>query len=615
MNRNAGELLVRLEALWVLVYLVGAMLGLRLIQLQILQREAYRQLAELNATKIIYQTAPRGRIYDRRGTPVAANQEAFSLIYIPPKKGLPSPDLDFLAGQLARELGRDRGELLETLQQAVKEESALRLAENLPRAAMFRLSELKTIYPGVELFVEARRHYPFGHFASHLLGYMGKMDPRSWRVLKTKGYRVDSRIGKIGLESALESDLRGRDGGLRMLVDAQGRLRKKLESFPGIPGGSVHLTIDEAVQKAADEGLRLSGSGQGAVVALDPRSGAILALSSAPDFDPNAFLSTDQTVVKEVVTTIDEFNRAISGTYAPGSTFKPVLGAAGLNEGRFSAEDSVFCPGYMELGKHIFLCWEHKGHKRMTWFPGLTHSCDVYFYRMGLRAGGAFIEKYARMFGLGAKTGVALKGERAGNLFGPAARQKAGRPWYDGDTVNLSIGQGELLVTPIQMAVLASAIANRGTLWRPYYINRIEYSDGRPEVKQSPEKLGQVALKDEVWQDLREALRLVVSSGTGAAARIPGLEVGGKTGTAQNPAGPDHAWFISFAARPGEAPEVAVAVLVEHGLHGSSAAGPIARAVMMAAYGIEDKKPAAAKPVVVPAGPVRPGAGVPLRTH
>jgi penicillin-binding protein 2 len=625
MTRESGERLARLEVLWVMVYLTGAMLGLRLVQLQILQRAEYQQLAEMNATKIIYQTAPRGRIYDRRGTPVATNQEAFSLIYIPPKKGQQTPDLAFLAGQLARELGRDPEELLETLQQAVHEETALRLAENLPRAAMFRLSELKTIYPGVELIVEARRYYPFGRFASHLLGYMGKMDPRSWRALKSKGYRVDSRIGKIGLEAALEADLRGRDGGLRMLVDAQGRLRKKLESFPGIAGGNVYLTIDEAVQKAADEGLRRSATGKGAVVALDPRSGALLALAAAPDFDPNAFLSSDPAVVKEAVSTIDEFNRAIAGTYAPGSTFKVVVSAAGLNEGRFTVDDSVFCPGYLEWGKNIFLCWEHKGHKRMTWFPALTHSCDVYFYRMGMRAGGPAIEKYARMFGLGAPTGIALKGERRGNLFGPTSREKAGLSWYEGDTINLSIGQGAMLVTPIQMAVLSAAIANRGTVWRPYYIDHIAYSDGRPEVKQSPEKLGQAVLKDEVWRDLQEGMRLVVSSGTGVAARIAGLDVGGKTGTAQNPAGPDHAWFISYAARPGEPPAVAVAVLVENGGHGASAAGPIARAVMMAAYGMEDKNLSVVKPKSVKPGPAGAealpqgvrggGAAMPARLH
>ncbi|MDD5628648.1 MAG: penicillin-binding protein 2 [Elusimicrobia bacterium] len=612
MSRESGERLARLELLWVGVYLTGALLALRLVQLQILQRAEYQQLAEMNATKIIHQTAPRGVIYDRRGTPVAANQEAFSLIYIPPKKGQPAPDLEFLAGQLARELGRDRDDLLETLQQAVHEETALRLAENLPRTAMFRLSELKAIYPGVELIVEARRHYPFGRFASHLLGYMGKMDSRAWRALKSKGYRVDARIGKIGLEAALEAELRGHDGGLRMLVDAQGRLKKKLESFPGLAGSGVHLTIDEAVQKAADEGLRGSGTGKGAVVALDPRSGAILALASAPDFDPNAFLSSDPKVVKQTAASAEEFNRAISGTYAPGSTFKVVVGAAGLNEGRFTIDDAIFCPGYLEWGKNIFLCWEHRGHKRMTWFPALTQSCDVYFYRMGLRTGGPLIEKYGRMFGLGAKTGIALKGEQPGKLFGPAMREKAGLPWYDGDTINLSIGQGAMVVTPIQMAVLMAAVANGGTVWRPYYIDHIAYADGRPAFKQSPEKLGQVTLQDHAWWDLHEAMRLAVSSGTGVAARVAGLEVEGKTGTAQNPAGADHAWFISAAARPGELPGVAVAVLVEHGGHGASAAGPIARTVMMAAYGMEDKKPAAAAKPGAPGLEAMPRVGVPV---
>lgn len=613
MIHGGGSLIERLNILWILVYLAGGGLGVRLIQLQILERVEYRQLAEGNRTKIIHQNAPRGRIFDRKGLPMASNQPAFSLIYLPTKG--PNQELGLLARQLAQELKQDPDDLLETLQQAVREESALRLAENLPPETMFRLSELKTIYPGVDLVVEARRYYPFGLFASHLLGYMGKMDPRSWRTLKSSGYRVDSRIGKIGLEAAFERELRGRDGGLRMEVDAQGRLRRILERIPWSAGSNIHLTVDAAVQKAADEGLRNSATKKGAVVALDPRNGALLALASAPDFDPNAFLSSDPEVVRQTIAGIDEFNRAISGTYAPGSTFKVIVSAAGLNEGRFAVPDSVYCPGYLEYGKDIFLCWEHKGHKRVSWFAGLTHSCDVYFYRMGLKTGGHLIEKYARMFGLGSETKVALRGERKGNLFGPTGRSKAGRAWYDGDTINLSIGQGEMLVTPIQMAVVAAAVANRGTIWRPHYIERIAYSEGRPEYRQKPEKLGQVELKDEVWKDLQEGMRLVVSSGTGVAARISGLDVAGKTGTAQNPAGPDHAWFISYASRPGEIPVVAVAVLVENGGHGSSAAGPIARAVMMAAYGIEEKKPAPAS--ATPAGlmprtlPVLPA---PLRT-
>lgn len=564
-------------------------MGLRLVQLQIIESSEYRQLAEKNRTQVIYQTAPRGRMYDRQGVVVATNRPTFSLIYLPGKVQREA-DLDFLSRHLARELKQEPEELLENLQQAVREESPLRLAENLPLKTMFRLSELKTVYPGIDLIVEARRSYPLGRFASHLIGYLGKMDQKSWRALKSKGYRVDARLGRLGLEASFEHELRGHDGGLRMEVDAQGRLRRILERLPWTAGGDIHLTIDARMQKAADDGLLHSTTKKGAVVALDPRSGAILALASAPGFDPNDFLSPDPKVSRRAGAEVEEFNRAIAGTYAPGSTFKVVVGAAGLNEGRFSINDSVYCPGYFESGGRVFLCWNHKGHKRMTWFPGLTNSCDVYFYRMGLRTGAALIEKYSRMFGLGAETQVALRGEKKGNLFGPTGRARAARSWHDGDTVNLSIGQGEMLVTPVQMAVLVAALANGGTVWRPHYVQRIIAGPGLPDYQQKSEKLGQVVLKDEVWRDIGEAMRLVVSSGTGVAARISGLDVAGKTGTAQNSSGKDHAWFISFAARPGQPSEVAVAVLVENGGHGSSAAVPIARSVMMAAYGMEKQQ-------------------------
>ncbi|MEK7859546.1 MAG: penicillin-binding protein 2 [Elusimicrobiota bacterium] len=593
----------RISALWIVIALAGSIMGLRLVQLQIIENAEYVLAAERNRTQMIYQTAPRGRIYDRNGVPLATNQAAFSLIYLPGKRK-DHHDLKPLARSLAKELKKDEGELFDTLQAAVREESALRLAENLPPQTMFRLSELKTIYPGVDLIVEARRYYPFGRFGSHLLGFMGRMDPREWRERKLKGYRVDSRIGRLGLERVFEDELRGRDGGIRMEVDAQGRLKRILERKAWEPGSNVHLTLDAAAQKAADEGLHDSTSKRGAVVALDPRTGAILALSSSPDFDPNDFQSSDPAVVKKISSDIPEFNLAIAGAYPPGSIFKIIVGAAALNEGRVTTEDSVFCPGYFELGSHIFLCWNHKGHKKVSWLQALAHSCDVYFYRMGLKTGGSIIERYSRMFGLGAETKVALRGEKRGHLFGPQSRGKSGKPWYDGDTVNLSIGQGELLVTPMQMALMMSAIANRGTLWRPHYTERVVYSDGRPEYKQLPERLGEAPLKERTWDDLQGALRLVVSSGTGVAARIDGLEVFGKTGTAQNSGGDDHAWFVSYARRPGESAQVAVAVLVENGGHGSSAAAPIARAVMMAAYGLSDHK--AAPATALPLLPSRP---------
>ncbi len=580
----SGLLQSRLSMLGTLIYLGGAALGIRVAQLQVLEREQYALAAERNRSQMIYQTAPRGRLYDRKGTVLAANASAFSLIYIP-GEGQEARELGILAAELGKHLGQDPGELLQRLQQAMRERSVIRLAENLPAPTMFRLSELKTLYPGIDLIVEARRSYPFGRFASHLIGFMGRMDPRHWRELKLQGYRIDSRIGRMGLEAVFEGQLRGRDGGIRMEVDAQGRLKRILERIPGKAGSNVHLTIDARVQRAADEGLRRSLTGRGAVVALDPRDGAILALSSAPDFDPNEFLSSDPAVARRSLAEIPEFNLAISGTYAPGSAYKPIVAAAALNEGRWSAADAVFCPGHLDIGARTFLCWEAKGHRNVSWPMGLVHSCDVFFYRMGLKTGGALIERYSRLFGLGEKTRIVLKGEKRGNVFGPQA--KTGRGWYDGDTANLSIGQGELLVTPIQMAVVAATLANRGTIWRPHFTERIVYADGRPDYRHRAESSAVVRLKEPTWAALHEAMRLVVSSGTGRNARVSGLEVYGKTGTAQNP-GKDHAWFVSFAARPGEAPSIAAAVLVAHGEHGSSAAAPIARELILAHFGLKD---------------------------
>ena len=605
MSRGGDVPQERLEILWYCIAAAGLVLGLRLAQMQLVQSAEWREAAERNRSQMIHQNAPRGRIYDRNGVAVATNAPAFSLIFLPGKDRR-RQDLKPLAMELGRQLGRDPDELLEALDQAVREESAIRLAENLPTQTMFRLSELKTIYPGVDLIVEARRYYPFGRFASHLLGYMGKMSQREWRERKPKGYRVDSRTGRLGLEKIFEDELRGRDGGLRMEVDAQGRLKRVLDKIPWEAGSNIHLTIDAAVQRAADDGLRATATGRGAAVAIDPRNGDLLAMSSLPDFDPNAFLSTDPNEVKSTVLDLAEFNNAISGAYPPGSTFKPIVGLATLSEGRAAPDDAVFCPGHFELGGRTFLCWEHKGHKRVSWLMGLALSCDVYFYTMGLKVGGAAIERYARAFGLGQKTNLpAFKGEKGGHLFGPETRKKAGKNyWYDGDTLNLSIGQGELTVTPLQMAIVTAALANRGTVWRPRYTQKIVYADGRPDYVQKPERMGIVPAKEAAWDEVQRGLEVVITSGTGGGARIPGLITAGKTGTAQNPHGEDHAWFIVYAARPGEPASIAIAVLVENGGHGGTTAAPVARRMILAHFGMTDPlapKTAAPLPVALPA--------------
>ncbi len=587
MSRGGEVPQERLEILWYCIAAAGLVLGLRLAQMQLVQAAEWRLAAERNRSQMIHQNAPRGRIYDHNGVPLATNAPAFSLIFLPGKDRR-RQDLKPLAEELARQLGRDPDGLLESLEQAVREESAVRLAENLPTQTMFRLSELKTIYPGVDLIVEARRYYPFGRFASHLIGYMGKMGPEEWRKRKPKGYRVDSRTGRLGLEGIFEDELRGRDGGLRMEVDAQGRLKRVIDKIPFEAGSNVHLTVDAAVQRAADEGLRATVTGRGAAVAIDPRNGDLLAMSSQPDFDPNAFLSTDRAEVQSTVVDLSEFNNAISGAYPPGSTFKPIVGLAALSEGRMRPDDSVFCPGHFEIGGRTFLCWDHKGHKRISWLMGLAQSCDVYFYTTGLKVGGAAIERYARAFGLGQKTNIPLKYEKGGHLFGPETRKKTSKGWYDGDTLNLSIGQGELTVTPLQMAIVTAALANRGSVWRPRYTQKIVYADGRPDFVPKPERLGVVPAKEDAWDEVQRAMQVVVTSGTGGGARIPGLIVAGKTGTAQNPHGEDHAWFIVYAAKPGEPASIAIAILVENGGHGGTTAAPVARRMILAHFGMVD---------------------------
>jgi penicillin-binding protein 2 len=398
---------------------------------------------------------------------------------------------------------------------------------------------------------------------------------------------MDSRVGRTGVEKIFERELRGVDGEIRMEVDAQGRLKRMLDRVPWRPGGDIRLTLNAAVQEAAESALRVSPSRNGAAVALDPRNGEVLALASIPDFDPSIFLASGVFKAKPPGEKVHEFNLAISGTYAPGSTFKIVTSSALLNERRISPRDRIFCPGYFNIGNHTFRCWQKNGHFSQDWSGAITQSCDTYFYQMGLRTGGDAIERSESMFRLGEETKIGLFGERAGRRFGPEERSKRGKPWYDGDTANLAIGQGELLVTPVQMAVLMAAVANRGTLWRPQFVKRIEYADARGAFEPAPEALGKVDLRPEVWELLQKGLERVVSEGTGSAASVPGLVVAGKTGTAQNPHGKDHAWFVSYAGRPGGAPEIASAVLVQNGGHGGAVAAPIAKRMIEAAFGIQ----------------------------
>lgn len=593
----------RLDFIWVLALGVVLVFLFRLVTLQVIGGSHYRAIAEKNRTQVISQTAPRGRVFSSDGKAIATSQPSFSLIYFPGQTKA-GPQLERMARALARPLRADYEDIRRAISRSVARETPVRLAENLPSKVMLSLSELKAVYPGIDIIVEARRQYPFGAWLSHMLGYIGKMDPRDWAAFsRDKNYSMDSRIGKAGIEKIYERYLKGKDGGIYLEVDSRGKLNRVLESRKWSPGSDIHLTIDSRAQAAAEDGLARAKSGKGAVVALDPRSGAVLAFVSVPDYDPNMLVVSG--AEKEGLRTGDvlpEFNSALQGTYPPASVFKIVTAAALLESGRMPPDEKVYCPGWYDAGSRVFKCWEKKGHGKVAFMEGLQKSCDVYYYTAGLRVGPLAIEKYARIFGLGRPSGIDLPDEKAGNVFGPSKRADKKSYWFIGDTLNLSIGQGETLMTPMQAAVMISAVANGGKLFRPYYVDRVERPDGQVSRRGRPEIVSEIELKDSTWGIIREALNSVVTGGTGWAAKIKGADVFGKTGTAQNPHGKDHAWFVAYATVNGAPARAAVAVLVEHGEHGSSAAAPIAKSVLEAVLRDElpEKKPARPRPAAAP---------------
>ncbi len=577
----------RLRALLALAGIAGAVIALRLVDIQLLRHDRYLQLAERNRTQVLYQTAPRGRIFTADGKAVASNAPSFDLYYL--SAGPKEEDyLRRLAGDFSLHLGITQEEVLDKLQQGVKSGKAVALAENLSPKTAMALKELQLYYPGLYLIEENKRIYPYGIFASHLIGYLGSMEGDEWKNRdQSLDYRLDAKIGKNGLEKKFEKELKGRDGGVFLEVDYRGRVHSVIEDRRWRPGSDIYLTLNFDVQRAAEEGLKNSITGRGAAVALDPRTGAVLALATAPAFDPGMFVPySDEPQPKSKH--ISEYNLATQGVYPPASTFKVITAISAIEQGGFNPEKEVYCPGYYDAGSRVFKCWSV--HQHDNFFDGMADSCDVYFYTLAAQTGSAAIEKTQRMFQFGQPTGIDLPGEKAGNLYGPTKRARNRSYWFIGDTLNLSIGQGELLVTPIKMAQFAAALASRGKIWRPYYLDRVVSNQTGKILQQGKsELLGTVDIRPSTWDLIYKALKHTVDDGTARRVKISGLDVYGKTGTAQNPHGDDHGWFMAFAGRPGEEPSLAVAVFVEYGKGGAGAAGPIAREMIKAYFGIEDK--------------------------
>jgi penicillin-binding protein 2 len=442
-----------------------------------------------------------------------------------------------------------------------------------------------------------------GPLAAHVLGYIGEI--QAWQLEKRAfaDYQQGEVIGQAGIEGVQQEALRGRAGGVNQIVDVAGRVVGDIDKIDPVPGGSVQLTIDLDLQEAAEAAFVPESPEEhariGAVVALDVHSGDVLAMASKPGFDPNAFAGGIDAAIWKQLTT-DKWkpiqNRAISGQYPPGSTYKAIVAAAGLEAGVTDPGRRVFCPGWFRLGNRTYRCWKREGHGSVDLHKALVESCDVYFYTVGRDLGIDRLATFASGFHLGHSTGITLPQEKSGLI--PTSGWKERRfkePWMAGETISASIGQGFNLVTPLQLAVAYGAIANGGTVVKPRLVLRVADSDGRLVDGPPPESLGVVPVKREYLDLVRAALEGVVHEphGTGARARVPGVRVAGKTGTAQvvglkHTEGidedevafelRDHAWFVGFA--PAQAPEIVVAAVSEHGGHGGSAAGPIVQKVL-----------------------------------
>lgn len=577
----------RLRFLQYATYFAVALIAFRLMDIQLISHEKYALAAEQNRTQILYQTAPRGRILAADGRTLAGNVPSFSLYYLPGSQKVDKEYLSSLSSDIASFLNTDSKDILKLLNKSVKSGKAVLIAQNISPKRAFSFSELQVYYSGLYLLEETKRDYPYGAFAAHLLGYIGTMDNKFWnRKEDNTDYRLNSKIGKSGIEKRYENELKGRDGGLYLEVDYMGRVKKKIKDNKWAKGADVWTTLNFDVQKAAEEGIKKSITGRGAVVVLDAKTGAVLAMVSAPDFDPNIFIAYSDEEISASAKKIPEYNLALQGMYPPASTFKTITGIAALENGRLDLHDHTTCKGKIMMNNREFKCWKTHG-PNIDFMEGMAQSCDVYFYELALKTGAASIEKIQRLFRIGQKTGIDLPGEKSGNLYGPSKRARNRTYWFAGDTLNLSIGQGELLLTPLQMAVYGAVLASKGNIYKPYYIQKIVNPQGESLEENKPEIIAHADLKEGHYEIIHQVLKGVVDRATGRAARVEGIDVYGKTGTAQNPHGDDHAWFLAFAGLPGQEPDIALSVFVEFGKGGSSAAAPIARQIIKAYYGVK----------------------------
>ena len=566
--------------------------------LQILKGEDFLGKSEQNRIRKISLPDYRGVIKDRRGKIIVNVRPSFSLYVTPEDADNLTESLDFISEFM--EINEDK--LRKDIRQSPSFKSVL-IKRDISRREVAYIEESKMLLPGLRINVEPIRNYAHRDFASHILGYLGEVSKDELKTLKFSRYDPGDMIGKNGIEKIYESNLRGTKGYKEVEVDVSGRELKALRKLSPKTGNSLLLTLDSRVQRKLEALMNQVSDKhtvKGSAVVMKVQSGEIIAMVSKPSFDPNLFASGVSRKKWNSLLRDDKNplqNRSIDGQYPPASTYKVVTAYAGLSEKIIKPEDTIFCPGHFRLGKRDYRCWKKSGHGKMNLHDALVQSCDVYFYTLGHRLGIDSLAKYAKKLGLGELTGIGLKGEKSGLVPSKQWKKKIKNiPWYPGETISASIGQGYNLVTPLQSVNMISAIASNGFLVRPYIVKRIEDSNGKLIKEFYPKVRRNIGIDPAILKIIKEGLRGVVhdAHGTGHRARLKNITVSGKTGTAQvigmkdsdeiNPEDKipyqyrDHAWFVAFA--PYDKPEVSVSVIIEHGGHGGDVAAPIARQVL-----------------------------------
>lgn len=588
---------------------VFTLLLLRLWTFQIIRGEHYRNLSENNRFRLEDVIAPRGMIFDRQGRILVDNRPAFNLAIVPEDVKDLEKTLDHLGKILDFDHSKSMGKLSSARSGAPIRPVVIK--EEMTRDELAAVEIHRYYLPGVVVQVQPKRSYEVPSFAAHLLGYLGEIGQTQLKEINHLDYKPGDLLGKYGVEMKWEEFLKGHRGGRQVEVDSAGRRLRTLQEVSPVPGHNLVLTLDSRLQLIAENALRGKA---GAIVAMNPGNGDILAMVSSPSFDQNQFvigLTSEewQAIVNDPLHPLT--NKTIQGQYPPGSTFKPVVLAAALETGFVNPDTSFDCWGRYRLGNHIYRCWRKGGHGRLNLYEALVRSCDIYFYQLGQKVGVDLMAEYARRFGLGGKTHIQLSNEALGLIPTSEWKQRRfGIPWQKGEDLVVAIGQGFVLVTPIQMALFYASIANGGKLVKPRVVQRVEDADGNVIKTIESEIRKEQIIRPSTLSFLQKALAGVVQEpfGTGRAARQEGIKVAGKTGTAQvvrmeededenSDEEPyefrDHAWFIAFA--PLEEPEILVAVLVEHGGHGGSAAAPIAREVMKEYFEYNGKRKVAHK--------------------